>query len=62
MVAYLQPQIDDNDLLCLFYAIETGFQLYHGGDIMYEMRTRKHETILLPIQGIFNLPHHIGLV
>ena len=45
----------------LFYAISTVFQLYHGGDMMcdYEMRRRKPKHTLLPIQGIFNLPHHI---
>ena len=40
----------------------TVFQLYHGGDIMYEMRRIKPEPTLLPAQGIFNLPHHIGMV
>ena len=33
--------------VCLFYAIATVFQLYHGGDIMYEMRRRKPEPTLL---------------
>ena len=28
---------------------------------MYEMR-RKPEPILLQTQGIFNLPHHVGMV
>ena len=42
--------------LLLFYAIATLFQLYPGGDIMYEMRRIK------PTQGIFNLPNHTGLV
>ena len=36
--------------LLLFYAIATVFQLYHGNDMMYER------------EGIFNLPHHIGMV
>ena len=30
--------------LLLFYAMETVFQLYHGGDKMYEMRRRKPKT------------------
>ena len=29
--------------------------------MMYEMRRRKPEPTVLPIQGIFNLPHHIGM-
>ena len=29
--------------------------------MMYEMRRRKPEFILLPTQGIFNLPHHIDM-
>ena len=47
--------------VCLFYTIATVFQLYHGGDMMYEMRRRKSEPTLLPTQVIFNLPHHIGM-
>ena len=46
--------------LLLFYAIAMVFQLYHSGDMMYEMR-RKSESTLLLTQGIFNLPHHIGM-
>ena len=46
----------------LFYTIATIFQLYHGGDMMYEMRRRKPEPTLLPTRGIFNLIHHIGMV
>ena len=42
----------------LFYAIATAFQLYHGGDMMYEIR-RKLEPTRLQTQWIFNLPHHI---
>ena len=42
--------------LLLFYAIATIFQLYHGGDMMYEMSRRKPEPTLLLTQGIFNLP------
>ena len=36
--------------VCLFlsYAIATTFQLYHGSDMMYEMRTRKPKPMLLP--------------
>ena len=48
--------------LLLFYARATVFQLYHGGNIMYEMRGRKPEPAPLPTQVIFNLPHHIGRV
>ena len=47
--------------LLLFYAIATIVQLYHGGDMMYEMRRRKPESTLLQTQWIFNLPHHIGM-
>ena len=46
--------------LLLFYAIATVFQIYHGGDMMYEMRKGKPDPTLLLTQGIFNLPHHIG--
>ena len=34
--------------LLLFYIIATVFQLYFGSDIMYEMRKRKPEPILVP--------------
>ena len=30
--------------------------------MMFEIRTRKPERTLLPTEGIFNLPHHVGLV
>ena len=52
------------DLLCLllFYAIAILFQLYHGDDMMYEVRRRKFEPTILPTQGIFNLSHYIGTV
>ena len=30
--------------------------------MMYKMRRRKPELTLFPIDGIFDLPHHIGLV
>ena len=36
--------------VCLFYAIATVFQLYNGSDMIYEMRRRKPEATLLPIQ------------
>ena len=29
----------------LFYAIVTVFQLYHGGNMMYEMRRKKREEM-----------------
>ena len=48
--------------LLLFYAIATVFKLHHGADMMYEMRTRKPESTLLPTQGIFNHPQLIGIV
>ena len=47
-------------LVHLFYAIVTVFQLYHGSDMMYKMR-RKPEPTHLETQGIFNLPHHVGM-
>ena len=43
----------------LFYTIAT---VFHAGDMMYEMRKRKPEPTFVPIQGIFNLPHNIGMV
>ena len=48
--------------VCLLYAIATMFQLYHGGDIMYEMRRRKPESTLLQTQRIFSIAHYIGNV
>ena len=50
------------NLDCLLYARETVFQLYHGGDVMYEMRRRKPGATVILTQGIFNLQHHIGMV
>ena len=47
--------------LVLFYVIATVFQLYHGSDMIYEMRRRKPEWTLLPTQEIFMLPPHICL-
>ena len=49
-------------LVLLFYAIVTVFQLYHGGDMMHEMRRRKSKPMPSPTQEIFNLPHHLGMV
>ena len=51
--------------VCLFVVVirqATVFQLYHGGDMMYKMRRTKPERTLLQTQGIFNLPHQIGIV
>ena len=42
--------------------LATVFQLYHGGDTMTEMSSRKPEPTLLPTLVIFTLPHHIGMV
>ena len=44
----------------LLYTMATVFQLYLGGDMMYEMRS-KPESTLLPTQLILNIPHHIGM-
>ena len=30
--------------------------------MIYEMRRRKPEPTLFPTQGIFNVPHHVGMV
>ena len=46
----------------LFYVIATVFQLLLDGDMIYEMRRWKREPTLLLTQGIFNLPHNIGMV
>ena len=48
--------------LLLFYVRATVFQLYHGGDIMCELRRRKPEPTHLPTQGISNVPHQIDMV
>ena len=48
----------DDDFVCLFCTIATVLQLYHGSDMIYEMRKRKSEPTILQTQGIFNLPHH----
>ena len=47
---------------CLFCAIATVFQLYHGSNMMYEMRRRNPEPTLLPAHCIFNLSHHKGMI
>ena len=44
--------------VCLYRSV----YLYHGSDMMDEMRRRKPKPTLLLIEGIFNLPHHIGMV
>ena len=51
-----------NVCLLLFCVITTVFQLYHGSDMMCEMRSQKPESTLLLTRGIFNLPYHIGMV
>ena len=49
-------------IVCLlFYTIATIFQLYHGGNMVYELR-RKPEPSLLPTQGTFNHPHNIVMI
>ena len=48
--------------LLLFYSIATVFNLYHGGDLMHEMRRRKSELPLLPTQRLFNDRHHISII
>ena len=64
MQIQMQMQQVDWLFVCslLFYAIAAVFQLYHGGDMIYKMRRRKPGPTLLPTQGIFNLPHHVGMV
>ena len=49
-------------VLLLFYAIETVFCLYHGGDIMCKMRKRKPERTHLLTLGIIIVPYYIGMV
>ena len=54
-LALSQLYANINQYVCLlFYAIAAIFQLYHGNDMMYEMRRRKPEPTLLP--------HQIGMV
>ena len=40
------------NLVCLFYIIATLFQLYPGGDIVYEMIRKKAMPTPLPTQRI----------
>ena len=47
-------------MLVVVLHLATVFQLYYGSD-MIEMRRKPEPTFLLT-QGIFNLPHHIGMV
>ena len=47
------------DCLMLFSTIATVLQLYHGHDMMHEMRRTKPKPTLFLTQGIFNLPYHI---
>ena len=47
--------------LLLFYAIAAVFQLHLGSDMMHEIRRRKPKPTLWPTQGIFILPHHVGM-
>ena len=60
----LRMHINTSVFVCLllFYAIATVFKLYHGGYMMNEMRRRQPKPTLLPTQGIFSLPRHIGMV
>ena len=38
------------------------FQLYHDGDMIYEMRKRNPKPTRLATQGISNLPQNIGMI
>ena len=49
-------------VLLLLYTVATTWQLYIGGDMMYEMRRRKPEHKILLTQGIFNQSHNIVIV
>ena len=50
-------------VLLLAYAIAAVSWLYIECDMMYEMRRRKPQAYtFLQTQGIFNLPHYIGIV
>ena len=46
-------------LVCCCLAIAKLFQLYHGDDMMYDIRRRPPDPTVLLTQGMFNLPHHI---
>ena len=52
----------NGQLFVVVYTITTVFQLYHGGNMIYETRRRKPEPTLLPTQWIFNLRHHLSMV
>ena len=63
--ALLSPEVSTGlspVCLLLLYNIATVFQLYHGSDMMYEMRRRKPEPTLLLTEAIFNLQHHIDMI
>ena len=60
-LSYL-PTPGQNICLLLVYTLATVVQLHHGDNMMYELRKRKPEPALLPIEGLFNLPHHNGMV
>ena len=47
--------------LLLFFATATVCQLYHAGDMMYEMRRSNPKPTLLLTQGICNLSHDISM-
>ena len=44
------------------FFVRLSFQLYLGEDVIYQMRRRNLEPTRLLTEGIFNLPHHIGMV
>ena len=59
---YRQSDRPQFEIVCLlFYTITIVFHLYHGGDVMYEMR-RNPKPTLLPYQRNFNLLHHIAVL
>ena len=49
------------NMICFFHAIATIFQLYHGTDMVWDEKEKTQAYILMN-QGIFNTPHHIGMV
>ena len=58
----MSPTIICFCFVVLRHRLATVYQLYLGSDMMYEIRRRKPEPILLPTPGILNLPHHKGMV
>ena len=48
-------------VLLLCFAIASVFQFYLGSAVKYQMR-RMPEPTFSWIQGIFNLPPHIGMI